>query len=749
MLYGDKARGLIDNPLNETSIQMLKSRLSTVTLDGEKIPFHDPHCQPYTYLGVEITMTLNWALQKKKVLQGLRAKCEQVLNSFTSPAQTLKYFQNSIRPYVTYAFPLGMYTPHDIQELNSILARFAKRALHLPLYTPNALILEKVEHMGVGATSLMVDYVQNVTAYLTRALNDEGPLGTFARGTLKQQLEFLGGMRTLEIHTVDRNLLKLTQHFHLANQRSLLRSANLDIEFPPTFHVDTQATRLQQMLAEMRYDPLQLGESLAINLDINLCLKELGITDLGELLCRGRKNRQRVINTSELRRKIGSTVKKRHMVALNQLTLLLNKHPAHEDIKAYKCSANLPPQDREIHSDFGIDQTHPIPDDRDQKTLQACLKDNNPINLSPRSKIGLDLGQRNRKRSRNDERPDVLSNETIFQAYILYKEKQPTIPDPEPVKDDSSTEQVRNTRPRLELNPVAPENSVPAPLVQQGDDPVEDAQPGQELPQLNPYCSAPLAGSPPTLDLQADTDMGPSPEPAAKHAQKQSQPPRQPPKRQTLSKKMRAQKREEGKRKKSGLEIPPGLKSFEELQDWVANYSQDWHLVQTLYNNQERVESVLSKRLRRGEQMYEVQWADTYIRKVHKALYLEKTEKYRPKKVSELDPIEHAGEIKKWGITEPDLWEKVSWETCYEEAVGIDRDPGVQYMIAEMTEALKADKAIYRRTPKERLPPRQHGPAGHLGLPGIPLSPPPPPGPGTGRLHPHRPTQQHQSRPRH
>lgn len=128
--------------------------------------------------------------------------------------------------------------------------------------------------MGVGATSFMVDYVQNVTACLTRALNDQGPLGRFARGTLKQQLEFLVGMRTLEIRSMDRKLLNLTQHFHLANQRSLMRSANLDIEFPPTFH--TQATRLQQVLAEMGYDPLQLGESLPIPIDINLCLKRAG-----------------------------------------------------------------------------------------------------------------------------------------------------------------------------------------------------------------------------------------------------------------------------------------------------------------------------------------------------------------------------------------------------------------------------------------------------------------------------------------
>lgn len=36
--------------------------------------------------------------------------------------------------------------------------------------------LEKVERLGMGITSLMFDNVQNVTAYLTRALNDKGRL---------------------------------------------------------------------------------------------------------------------------------------------------------------------------------------------------------------------------------------------------------------------------------------------------------------------------------------------------------------------------------------------------------------------------------------------------------------------------------------------------------------------------------------------------------------------------------------------
>jgi hypothetical protein len=67
MLYGDMASGLIENPLHDKNLKMLERRLDSVTLDGQQLSFHHPHTQPYTYLGVENTMTLNWEQQRKNV----------------------------------------------------------------------------------------------------------------------------------------------------------------------------------------------------------------------------------------------------------------------------------------------------------------------------------------------------------------------------------------------------------------------------------------------------------------------------------------------------------------------------------------------------------------------------------------------------------------------------------------------------------------------------------------------------------
>jgi hypothetical protein len=106
------------------------------------------------------------------------------------------------------------------------------------------------------------------------------------------------------------------------------------MEFPPGYLVNQEGGQLQNMLSKLTYDSRLLGEMLPIHLDIHMPLKELGITDLEEILCRGRQHQQRVLSASELCKKFGKVVKKRHMVDLNRLTLLLNDSFKHHNIMA-------------------------------------------------------------------------------------------------------------------------------------------------------------------------------------------------------------------------------------------------------------------------------------------------------------------------------------------------------------------------------------------------------------------------------
>lgn len=115
--------------------------------------------------------------------------------------------------------------------------------------------------MGKGASSHMVDYLQNVTGYLTQALNDQGPPGTLPRSVTNMQIEYLGGMSTLTTHVKDKKLLRVRKHFYLAHQYTL-QTWTWD---SPGYQVNQQASQLQDLLSKIIIcDPLLLGQLISI-----------------------------------------------------------------------------------------------------------------------------------------------------------------------------------------------------------------------------------------------------------------------------------------------------------------------------------------------------------------------------------------------------------------------------------------------------------------------------------------------------
>jgi hypothetical protein len=87
------------------------------------------------------------------------------------------------------------------------------------------------------------------------------------------------------------------------------------------------------------------------------------------------------------------------------------------------------------------------------------------------------------------------------------------------------------------------------------------------------------------------------------------------------------------------MEPSQGLKSFEDYKKWVAEHCKDWQLVQTLYNKQEKIASVLSEHTKNGKRFFEVLWRPTYIRNKHIEFY-EKNTRYRPSITFAINPAE-------------------------------------------------------------------------------------------------------------
>ena len=202
----------------------------------------------------------------------------------------MQYIQASIRPYTTYSFPLGIYSLQDVKRLDSKLITIAKKAYGLGNATPNNLILEKKDNMGLGLDSLLIDYAQLNGAYLTRALNDDGPLGWSTKGLLKLQHTRMAGMPVLSKDKPNPLLQNAAKDFHLLKKISLLKEADITLATPihdeeckP--YLELEGNTLVDLMCNAGYDPLCLGIKSEIPPKVYMPLFDLGITNVTQVLC--------------------------------------------------------------------------------------------------------------------------------------------------------------------------------------------------------------------------------------------------------------------------------------------------------------------------------------------------------------------------------------------------------------------------------------------------------------------------------
>ena len=157
--------------------------------------------------------------------------------------------QTSLKPHITYSFPLGIQSNEDIKELDGIISRTAKRALRLPMSTPTGLVLEQQAASGTGAQSLLVDYVQLGVAYLVRALNDEGKLGVVTKAMLKTQAARLGRLTSSQVGAQQAK-------YRLMRQVELIKAAGVTIETPRSHTVKNDPyTEMLSRKARPEEDP--------------------------------------------------------------------------------------------------------------------------------------------------------------------------------------------------------------------------------------------------------------------------------------------------------------------------------------------------------------------------------------------------------------------------------------------------------------------------------------------------------------
>jgi hypothetical protein len=102
-----------------------------IIVQGKPVTYQHP-ADPFTYLGVDLTLTLNWGHQLRRyyagttqVLDKLASKGDALRRCSVAAKLKMRIIQTVIKPMITYAFPVAPYRAMDIKRLDSKIAQMA------------------------------------------------------------------------------------------------------------------------------------------------------------------------------------------------------------------------------------------------------------------------------------------------------------------------------------------------------------------------------------------------------------------------------------------------------------------------------------------------------------------------------------------------------------------------------------------------------------------------------------------------
>ncbi|KAJ9526649.1 hypothetical protein QJQ45_017586, partial [Haematococcus lacustris] len=317
-------------------------QLRTVSLQGKPVTYHRP-TSPFTYLGVLITMTLDWKPQHTAMITQLRQKLERLRRSFASARQAIHIIRTAVIPSLAYSFCAVPCTPGDLELYDRSINQCVKLKLRLPLGTPNAIIREDAGKLGIGISSTAQEYHARNTTALTHSLQSTDVAHAhISRSMLHKQITWLSTQASTQGHRI----LTLLHHTLRARQLVYASISGLSAteEGLPLYHEECQT--LGRLITQASSSQAHDVVSASIT-----CLKSLGITHASELSCKGNTH---IITGNMLTSKYGKKVKQKHIIALNKLAAMAAQ-PSCPDATATRAirdsrntSLDLPPDQRKI-----------------------------------------------------------------------------------------------------------------------------------------------------------------------------------------------------------------------------------------------------------------------------------------------------------------------------------------------------------------------------------------------------------------
>ncbi|KAJ9519805.1 hypothetical protein QJQ45_013498 [Haematococcus lacustris] len=346
-----------------------RQQLQTISLQGKPVTYHRP-TSPFTYLGVLITMTLDWKPQHTAMITQLRQKLERLRRSFASARQAIHIIRTAIIPSLAYSFCAVPCTPGDLELYDRSINQCVKLKLRLPLGTPNAIIREDAGKLGMGISSTAQEYHARNTTALTHSLQSTDVAHAhISRSMLHKQITWLSTQASTQGH----RMLTLLHHTLRARQLVYASISGLSAteEGLPLYHEECQT--LGRLITQASSSQAHDVVSASIT-----CLKSLGVTHASELSCKGNTH---IITGSMLTSKYGKKVKQKHIIALNKLAAMAAQ-PSCPDATVTRTirdsrntSLDLPPDQRKITTwAAGLTELAPTPAVPDTRTRYMDMK---------------------------------------------------------------------------------------------------------------------------------------------------------------------------------------------------------------------------------------------------------------------------------------------------------------------------------------------------------------------------------------
>ncbi|KAJ9519674.1 hypothetical protein QJQ45_013303, partial [Haematococcus lacustris] len=289
-----------------------RRELQHVHLQGKPVTYLEPTA-PFTYLGVILTMTLNWKPQHIAMASQLKQKLDRLRRSFASARQAIHIIKTAIIPSLAYSFCVVPCTPGDLDLYDKAINQCVKKKLILPLGTPNAVIREDIDKLGLGISSTAKEHhARNTTALLHSLQSTDTIHAHITRCMLHKQITWLYAQAAKQGH----RMLNMLRHTLRARQLLHATTAQLTATQEGQELYPKETTLLGQLITQ-NTSPLPLDIVSACM----TCLKSLGIRHATEIQHTIAGNTY-IISGMMLKERFHNKVRQKHYIALNRLTTM-------------------------------------------------------------------------------------------------------------------------------------------------------------------------------------------------------------------------------------------------------------------------------------------------------------------------------------------------------------------------------------------------------------------------------------------